>query len=100
MDKSGYKVGPSMSMIPYKDIIYLTQVVDGYDLFVNSIIPKSSTRALYAKQVLDRKVNWASYVESKLKGQLQAWKQEGKAHLVGPPCVRQPCRYIPPSSPS
>lgn len=46
-----------MTVICYKDVIHLTQVIDGFELLVNSTIPKSAARALYAEQILTRKVN-------------------------------------------
>jgi hypothetical protein len=95
--RNGYKLSTCIG-IPTEVILALSQVIDGYDKPVNGVLSHSFVRGAYAERILKRKVNWAAYAASKLKGQLVQWEREGKPKPDGPPCVRKARMYqLPPS---
>ncbi|CAM6089134.1 unnamed protein product [Calypogeia fissa] len=94
-DKNVYKVG-NIAKLNVQHILHLAQVVDGYEKPVNGVLATMFVRGIYAERVQGKKVNWALYAESKLRGQVTMWARDGKTRPDCPPCVRKLRLYIPP----
>ena len=94
--RNGYKFS-TCTGIPHEDILALSHVVDGYERPVNGVLSHTFAKGAYAERVQRRKVNWAAYASTKLKGQIQQSHREGKPKPGGPPCVkRTTVKYVPP----
>ncbi|CAM6084949.1 unnamed protein product [Calypogeia fissa] len=97
-DKNGYKVssiveGPEIRV---QDVLHLAQIVDGYDKPVNGVLATTFVKGVYTKRIAKKKVNWALYVESKLRAQVYMAARDSKPKPEGPPWVRKPRLYTPP----
>ncbi|KAL3688944.1 hypothetical protein R1sor_015253 [Riccia sorocarpa] len=93
--------GPKLSNctgLPQEEVLHLFQVIDGHDKPVNGTLGAIFPRALYAKRVLGKKINWAAYAHEKLKNQIKTSKLRGDPKPTGPPYIRTHRVYIPPVS--
>jgi hypothetical protein len=56
--RSGYKLS-NCTDFSIKDVLHLSQIVDGYNKLVNGILALTFVKGIYAEQILICKVNWA-----------------------------------------
>lgn len=85
--KNGVLLSACNSIL-HEDIIHLTQVLDGFEVPINSMVGKSLAKRLYAHLILGKAMNWAGFAKGKHKNQVsKAWRGL-KQRPNGPPIVQ------------